>query len=341
MDIEVNIDVNDENRELVFKIIDLNKEFIYNYMYDLNTLKNISSLCIFLHNSKEIDIKKNNDNYLKINENGIEIKTENSYVNQKGKINIKELHTSLIKLLYKYDYIKMNISFSPSKRLLDDYKFKKNIIVKEDIIEQKNNLKKKYDIEQLIDFNITNNDDDSDSEFYNYEQYKNRITNTSNINVISDTETVVRTYSETNSISDLDSHSGSENIYPISDSDISEYSNDSCSISINSIESNDTNSSCDLFFPNTKTNDNNDSLSDNSSEIINNENTNSDVSEIENNMSDTNDDLFDNSTNTRNNNNNNNSNISEMENNTSNMNDTNLSILFDDSINKDYFNCSN
>ena len=140
VNIEVSIDKFDNT--LVFKITDIVKEFIYNYIYSLSTVANINTLCIFLHNGKELNIKKNINNYLIINKDKIEIKTENSFVSQVGEINIKKLHEELMKILFSNDYTNYKIYFMPSQSVLENYKIKKCNIVEENLNNQISKLKK-------------------------------------------------------------------------------------------------------------------------------------------------------------------------------------------------------
>lgn len=140
----INIDLTIEKPEniLMFKISDIEKEFVYNYIYNLNSISNINTLCIFMHNGKELNIKKNKDNYLTINEDKVEIKTENSFVNQIGKINIKKLLQDMVTLLYDNDYTNFKVYFVPSEKILSNHRIKKYKFTQQEIEETKNKLNK-------------------------------------------------------------------------------------------------------------------------------------------------------------------------------------------------------
>ena len=142
MKLNVELSVDETNNILIIKITDVVREFIYNYMYSLNTIFNINTLCIFMHNGKELSIKKSKDNYLIINENRIEIKTENSYVNQVGQIDINQLQKDLILLMYQKNYCKFKVFFMPSDNVIQNHKVKKMNITEDEIATVMQNLRK-------------------------------------------------------------------------------------------------------------------------------------------------------------------------------------------------------
>lgn len=157
MKINIELSIDKPENFIIFKITDTVREFVYNYIYSLANVSNINTLCTFLHNGKEIIIRKSQDNYLIINNNIIEIKTENSSVKQMGEIDIKKLHNDLAKILYANDYIELRMYFSPSKYVLDNYKIKKSNISEQQIREQleKLNNSKLSKIDNNINISIT------------------------------------------------------------------------------------------------------------------------------------------------------------------------------------------
>lgn len=142
MKINIELTLEKDENLLTFKIIDTEREFVYNYLYSLATISNINTLCIFIHNPKEIYIKKNITNYMIINSERVEIKTENSYVNQKGEIDIMKLHNELAKLLFYNKYIDFNVYVMPSRNVLENYKIKKYKFNETELCNIKNSLKK-------------------------------------------------------------------------------------------------------------------------------------------------------------------------------------------------------
>jgi len=142
MKIDIEVSINKAEDILIFKIKDTIREFVYNYIYSLASVSNINTLCIFLHNGNDIYIKKNPDNYLIINNEKIEIKTENSLINQQGEINIKDLHRDLIKILYENDYTNFKIYFMPSNAIMNNYKIKKFNITEQMLLNQISQLKR-------------------------------------------------------------------------------------------------------------------------------------------------------------------------------------------------------
>lgn len=148
MTIEITLEVDTVSDFLIIKIADVEKEFIYNYIHNLRNIKNINTLCIFLHNGNELYIKKNKNNYLRITGNGVEIKTENSSVNQNGYINIQKLHKEMANILHDNNYVSFKIYFTASPYVFENYKIKKSSITEDDLkkqieIMQKKSLKNK------------------------------------------------------------------------------------------------------------------------------------------------------------------------------------------------------
>ena len=151
---KISLELDKDTNVLSFIFGDKEDDYNYIYNYVLDSISNINTLCIFFHNCSNLKIKKSEYNYLVVDKNNIEIKTDNSYVNQKSNVDIEKLHTDLIKLLYQNQYISYSINIVPSDTIKKNHKIKKSIINTEDLNRAKLNLKK-VNTKQI---NITSND---------------------------------------------------------------------------------------------------------------------------------------------------------------------------------------
>lgn len=139
----INIEYDESQKSLIFEVNDEKNEIVYKYMYALNTISNITTLCIFIQNGTELMIKKNTNNFLHITENQVQIKTENAYLSQNGKFELNSLRKKISLLLLEHEYIDFSLVFFASKRMLDNYKIKKYKITEQEIKEQILKLKPK------------------------------------------------------------------------------------------------------------------------------------------------------------------------------------------------------
>lgn len=140
--IQIELSIDKECNILNFKITDVDKEYVYNYMYSLASTSNINTLCTFLHNGKEVVIRNDKNNYMTISETGVEIKNKTSNVKQTGTVNMTKLHKEMTKMLFDNDYIDLKQYFAPSKSVLSNYKIKKFKFTEQEIKDTLAKLKK-------------------------------------------------------------------------------------------------------------------------------------------------------------------------------------------------------
>lgn len=152
---KIDLELEKETNTLSFIFGDKTDDYNYIYNYTLNNVFNINTLCIFFHNRNCLKIKKSDNNYLVIEKDFIEIKTNNSYVNQKCDVNINKFHYELLNLLYRNGYISYSINFIPSEEVKRNHKIKKNNIRENDLQCAKSNLSAHINKKKL---NISEND---------------------------------------------------------------------------------------------------------------------------------------------------------------------------------------
>lgn len=137
---DIYLELEKDTNTLSFIFGDKTDEYSYIYNYTLDSVYNINTLCIFLHNKSSLKIKKSQNNYLTIEKDFIEIKTNNSYVCQKNNIDVDKLHYELCNLLYNNGYISFSINLVPSEQVKRNHKIKKNNISEKDLQMAKSNL---------------------------------------------------------------------------------------------------------------------------------------------------------------------------------------------------------
>ena len=138
---KINLELEKETNMLSFIFGDKTDDYNYIYNYALNCVSNINTLCIFFHNRNSLKIKKSENNYLVVEKDFIEIKTNNSYVNQKSEIDINKFHYEILNLLFYNGYITFSINFVPSEEIKKNHKIKKIDISEDDLCSTKSSLK--------------------------------------------------------------------------------------------------------------------------------------------------------------------------------------------------------